>query len=262
MLSKSALVALATATTVAAHAHMSGLVADGKYFEGYTPNFQYMNPVPKVPAWSAGGYGQGGIAADNFTKENIICHDQSKPGQAYADVAAGSEVKFEWTPWPEGHKGPVLTYIAPCDGDCITVDKMSLKFVKIAEKGLVKGGEPAAQQWATDELVANNNTDTVTIPENLKAGNYVIRNEIIALHQAGTAGGAQPYPQCANLKVTGSGSAFPSNGISATEFYKPESNGIVYNIAARQMEYPIPGPPMWDQAGAQPAKKLVKRFEA
>lgn len=33
---------------------------------GYTPNIQYMNPVPKLPAWSAGGYGQGGIVADQY----------------------------------------------------------------------------------------------------------------------------------------------------------------------------------------------------
>jgi len=85
----------------------------------------------------------------------------------------------------------------------------------------------------------------VTIPKSLKAGNYVIRNEIIALHQAGTVGGAQNYPQCANLKVTGSGTAVPTGGIPATAFYKPADNGIVFNIAAAQQSYPVPGPPVW-----------------
>jgi len=119
---------------------------------GYTPNFQYMNPVPKVPAWSAGGYGQGGIAPDSFNKENIVCHDGSKPGQAYATIPAGSPIEFQWTPWPESHKGPLLTYIAPCGEDCTTTDKMKLQWVKIDEKGLLEGGLGGGQYWASDDL--------------------------------------------------------------------------------------------------------------
>jgi cellulase len=79
-----ALLTLIAAAGVLGHGHVDGIVADGKYFMGYgvfqqrrryrtlidccsyTPNFQYMNPRPKVPAWSAGGYGQGGIAPAQF----------------------------------------------------------------------------------------------------------------------------------------------------------------------------------------------------
>lgn len=43
---------------------------------------------------------------------------------------------------------------------------------------------------------ANNNTGSLTIPSDLKAGNYVLRHEIIALHSAGQEDGAQAYPQC------------------------------------------------------------------
>ena len=60
------------ASEISAHGHVTGVVANGKYFMGYTPNFQYMNPVPKVPAWSAGGYGQGGIVADQYANVNSL----------------------------------------------------------------------------------------------------------------------------------------------------------------------------------------------
>jgi hypothetical protein len=63
---KSWLITLALTATVAAHGHVLGITADKKYYQGYTPNFQYMNPRPKVPAWSAGGYGQGGIAPAQY----------------------------------------------------------------------------------------------------------------------------------------------------------------------------------------------------
>jgi hypothetical protein len=60
------LLTAALTTTVVAHGHVSGIIADNKYYQGYSPNFQYMNPRPRVPAWSAGGYGQGGIAPERF----------------------------------------------------------------------------------------------------------------------------------------------------------------------------------------------------
>jgi lytic cellulose monooxygenase (C1-hydroxylating) len=91
----------------------------------------------------------------------------------------------------------------------------------------------------------HNTSWEVTIPRNLKAEKYVLRNEIIALHTAGTINGAQNYPQCFNIRVTGSGTASLPQGIPATQFYKPTTPGIVFNIAANLKSYPIPGPRVW-----------------
>jgi len=49
-----------------AHGHVTGIVANKKYYMGYTPNIQYMNPKPKLSAWYGGGYGQGGISGDKY----------------------------------------------------------------------------------------------------------------------------------------------------------------------------------------------------
>jgi cellulase len=57
---------LALSSLVKGHGAVTGIVANGKYYMGYTPNFQYMKPRPQVPAWSAGGYGHGGITPDHF----------------------------------------------------------------------------------------------------------------------------------------------------------------------------------------------------
>ncbi|KAF2399781.1 glycoside hydrolase [Trichodelitschia bisporula] len=234
------------APLAAAHGHVTGIVAAGKYFTGYTPNFQYMNPKPKVPAWSAGGYGQGGIVADAYNKIDIVCHDNAKPGEAYATVPAGSKIDIQWSPWAESHHGPVMDYLAPCPGDCLTLrDGSGLKFTKIAESGLITPGPPSSYVWATDVMRKRNNTWSVTIPAGLKEGNYVLRNEIIALHTAGTVGGAQNYPQCFNVKVTGGGGKGLPGGGGAMQLYKPEAKGIVFNIAANVASYPIPGPPVW-----------------
>lgn len=140
-------------------------------------------------------------------------------------------------PWP--HPGPIVDYLANCNGDCETVDKTSLEFFKIDGVGLISGGDPG--NWASDVLIANNNTWVVKIPEDLAPGNYVLRHEIIALHSAGQADGAQNYPQCFNLAVSGSGSLQPS-GVKGTALYHSDDPGVLINIYTSPLAYTIPGP--------------------
>ena len=102
---------------------------------------------------------------------------------------------MDWNGWPESHHGPVIDYLAPCsNGDCTTVDKTSLKFFKIAEAGLISD-TTAPGSWASDQLIANNNSWSITIPAKIAPGPYVLRHEMIALHSANNANGAQNYPQ-------------------------------------------------------------------
>lgn len=56
--------------------------------------------------------------------------------------------------------------------------------------------------------IDNNNTWTLKIPSGI-SGEFVLRHEIIALHSAGTVDGAQNYPMCLNLKISGSGNQQP-----------------------------------------------------
>ncbi|KAK1779916.1 glycosyl hydrolase family 61-domain-containing protein [Copromyces sp. CBS 386.78] len=72
---------------------------------------------------------------------------------------------------------------------------------------------------------------------------YVLRHEIMALHGAGSANGAQAYPQCFNLKVTGSGNNLPSGGVPGTQqLYTATDAGILFNIYQNDFTYPVPGP--------------------
>jgi lytic cellulose monooxygenase (C1-hydroxylating) len=51
---------------------------------------------------------------------------------------------------------------------------------------------------------------TFTIPSCLAPGDYLIRAEVIALHVAGSAGGAQHYASCAQVTLSGGGNTVPS----------------------------------------------------
>lgn len=56
------------------------------------------------------------------------------------------------------------------------MDKTSLRWVKIQESGI----NYSTQVWANQALINQGNKWSVTIPSSLKAGNYVIRHEILA----------------------------------------------------------------------------------
>ena len=165
-----------------------------------------------------------------------------KPGAKVATVAAGGSIKLQWDTWPESHHGPVLDYLAKCAGDdCTSVSAGDLSFFKIDEKGL---NDAASNSWASDDLIKDGNAWTVTVPEDIAPGQYVLRHEIIALHSAQDANGAQNYPQCINIEVTGSGTAEPA-GVAATSLYTAKDAGISLNIYNGLTGYEIPGPAVY-----------------
>lgn len=90
-------------------------------------------------------------------------------------------------------------------------------------------------------MIADNNSWLVEIPPTIAPGYYVLRHELIALHGAGSQNGAQNYPQCFNLQITGSGTAQPS-GVKGTNLYSPTDPGILVNIYSSLSTYIVPGP--------------------
>jgi hypothetical protein len=68
-----------------------------------------------------------------------------------------------------------------------------------------------------------------TIPACLKNGHYLVRHEIIALHSAWAYPGAQFYPGCHQIKVSGGGSAEPSSLVAFPGAYAGDDAGITYD---------------------------------
>jgi len=235
------------AATVAGHGRVQGIVAGGIWYEGYDPSFQYENPAPVVIGWSdPEDLSNGFIDPSNYTTPEIVCHLGATPAGTAAKVKAGGKVKLQWTPWPESHHGPVLTYLAKCPASCSYVDKTTLKFFKIDEVGLISDAAPPGI-WAADQLEANNNSWVVEIPSSISSGNYVMRHEIIALHSAETENGAQNYPQCINLEITSAGTDNPE-GILGEKLYTPDEPGILIDIYTSLSTYQIPGPTLYSGA--------------
>lgn len=232
--------AIYMAVAVTAHGHVTNIVVNGVFYRNFLPNSDPYNPnPPKVMGWTAGNTDNGYVAPDAFQSPDIICHRSATPGKAHVAVRAGDSISIQWDTWPESHHGPVIDYLANCNGPCETVDKTSLKFFKIDGFGLVSGSDPG--YWADDVLIANGLSWLVKIPEDIAPGNYVLRHEIIALHGANQANGAQAYPQCFNLEISGTGTSQPS-GVYGTDLYRATDPGILFNLYTKFTTYPVPGP--------------------
>ncbi|KAI9929518.1 hypothetical protein ASPWEDRAFT_41269 [Aspergillus wentii DTO 134E9] len=239
--------ALLSASRVAAHGHVTNIVINGVSYEGFDiGSFPYESDPPAVVAWTTPNTGNGFISGDQLSTDDIICHQNATNAKGHAVVKAGDRVNIQWTAWPDSHHGPVLDYLADCGDSCETVDKTELKFFKIDGVGLVDDSEVPGT-WGDDQLIKNNNSWMVEIPKSIAPGNYVLRHELVALHGAEEKGGAQNYPQCFNLQVTGDGTDKPE-GTLGTKLYTENDPGLYVNIYSSISSYTLPGPSMYSGA--------------
>ncbi|KAI1341148.1 putative endo-1,4-beta-glucanase [Xylariaceae sp. FL0016] len=243
------LAALAGATHVTAHSFVSNINIDRLSYNGFHPPTP--NSDPLAVGWSTTAFDQGYVNQTGYQTPDIICHRGAANAKAHARVAAGDTIHIQWNGWPQSHKGPVIDYLASCgDAGCEAVDKNALRLFKISEAGLIDGAE-APGTWATDQLIANNNSWVVEVPPQLRPGFYVLRTEIIALHNASHAIGAQNYPQCVNLQVEGGGTVLPSGGLPGQALYDPDDESMHLDIYAGVSTYRIPGPTVIAAAAAE-----------
>jgi lytic cellulose monooxygenase (C1-hydroxylating) len=130
----------------------------------------------------------------------------------------------------------VLVYIAP-----INTGPAGSNWVKLYHDGY-------DGQWAVEKLRANGGRHGITIPD-IAPGRYLLRAEIIALHEAFMAGGAQIYMECVQIEVVSPGNKSLPVGVSIPGAYKADDPGILFNLYnGFAGNYIIPGPPVWDGA--------------
>lgn len=147
----------ALAISVSAHGHVTGVVSNGEWHAGTTPEWTYQAEKPNTAGWYANNQDNGFVDPSSYADGDIVCHKGATPGLNSIPVTAGESIDIQWNTWPESHHGPVLDYLAPVDGEFADIDKTALQFFKIDEGGLIDGST-APGHWASDDLIANNNT--------------------------------------------------------------------------------------------------------
>ncbi|KAJ1822332.1 hypothetical protein LPJ56_000867 [Coemansia sp. RSA 2599] len=166
------------------------------------------------------------------------------------EIAAGDSITLEWHQETDRdsvaiqaqHDGPCLVYLAQINKP----NPADLGWFKIFEEGYTGG------KWCSTNLNNNGGLLNVTIPKDLAAGDYLLRGEIIALPEAervyasDLTAGAQYYPNCVHLTVTGSGKTSPNkNLVVFPGQYSSTHPGILVNANLNPVNYQIPGPDVY-----------------
>lgn len=122
----------------------------------------------------------------DLTLPDLACNTAGgTPMPQFVSVAAGDTVAFEWYHNTRGddiidasHKGPIQVYMAPYT----ETNGASGIWTKIASHSY----DASTKKWAVDDLIANGGKHEFTVPSSIAPGKYLIRGEIIALHEADT----------------------------------------------------------------------------
>ncbi|QRV96698.1 glycoside hydrolase family 61 protein [Ceratobasidium sp. AG-Ba] len=272
MISRVAVTLFASAALVAAHGTVTGVVIGGQYYRGadnWASPGNKESPVRQFPQDT--GYVKYQDVTWNM---DIACGKEGYKGTpVVAKAPAGSEVKVRWggdqgkdgKQWPHC-EGTHVVYLAPCtNGDCRTFNPKDALWFKIYEAGLDPNQDPLQcpdghtawpnkGRWAQNIPFEQDSWFTYRLPKTIKAGQYLMRHELVSMHSAhlrGEPNGAQYYPSCIQIDVTGGGNAQPQ-GIPATKIYT-EEDGIL-DIYKKSMTYKVPGPPVFkDDGSAAPA---------
>jgi hypothetical protein len=148
-----------------------------------------------------------------------------------ASIAAGSNITAVWKQWTH-QQGPVMVWMFACGSSFSGCTGAGKGWFKIDQEGLWGTAGLASNNWGT-AMVYKNLKWSSQIPKNLAPGNYLIRHELLALHQANTP---QFYAECAQLVVTGSGSATPpSDHMYSIPGYAAQSDpGITVSLGLEQ----------------------------
>ncbi|KAI1813640.1 glycosyl hydrolase family 61-domain-containing protein [Poronia punctata] len=167
----------------------------------------------------------------SVSDSQLRCYEISpgSNGAGTKNVNAGDTVGFRVDTVIQ-HPGPLQFYMAKApDGQTAeTFNGDGAVWFKIYEEHPTVTGTGLV--WSSE----NKAEVSVKIPSCLAPGYYLLRVEHIALHSAGSTGGAQFYQACAQLHVSGSGTKTFS-GVSIPGAYSASDPGILINLY-----YPVP----------------------
>ncbi|PVI02361.1 lytic polysaccharide monooxygenase [Periconia macrospinosa] len=184
----------------------------------------------------------------DVSSNDIACNGGPNPTtktSTVINVQAGSTAKLTWRHTltsgsgdviDSSHKGPVMAYMKKV-GDAKTDSGVGSGWFKIAQDGLDSSGK-----WGVDRLIANGGIQTITIPQCIAPGQYLLRGELIALHSASSANGAQFYMECAQINVQGGSASKTPSAVSLPGAYKSSDPGILFNLYNGAKTYTAPGP--------------------
>ncbi|CAN8103905.1 unnamed protein product [Discula destructiva] len=250
-----ALAAALAAQKVSAHATWQNLWVDGVDYDTQCARI----PVSNSPV-------------TDVTSPDMACNAGTAAVSSNCPVTAGSTITVEMHQQPNdrscsnealggAHYGPVIVYMAAVADATAAAGADSAWFKVFEDTWSSNGASGSEDNWGTKDLNTCCGMMNVLIPADIAPGDYLLRAEAIALHTAGSAGGAQFYMTCYQLTVTGTGTAAPES-VAFPGAYSANDPGILINIYQAMTAYEAPGPAVYAGGSTKEAGAACEKCES
>ncbi|TVY19256.1 putative endo-beta-1,4-glucanase D [Lachnellula arida] len=155
------------------------------------------------------------------------------------------------------HKGPCAVYMKRVES-AIQDKAIGDGWFKIWEDTY----DAETSQWCTEKLIKNNGMLSVKIPENLAGGYYLIRPELLALHQADkNPPNPQFYLGCAQIFLNSTATSLPKDTVKIPGYVEPTDPAVLFNIYVPKWPYPALGPALYNGSNSVEVKPVDRQTE-
>ncbi|GAB7346819.1 hypothetical protein MBLNU459_g1915t1 [Dothideomycetes sp. NU459] len=202
----------------------------------------------------------------DLASTDMACGFNGTTGVAHVcAVPDKSTLTFEYREWPDdaskgsidvSHKGPCAVYLKKVDS-AISDAGAGDGWFKIWDEGY----DEAAGKWCTEKLITNNGHLSVAIPQGLQGGYYLVRPELLALHQADKIpSDPQFYPGCAQVYLESSGTSLPENTVEIPGYVEAGQPPVSFDIwtVPMALPYPMPGPDPYTPSSRTASKSVAQ----
>lgn len=111
-----------------------------------------------------------------------------------------------------------------------------------------EGYDDATGKWCTERLMSEHGRLSVSIPSDIAGGYYLVRTDLLALHQANlNPPNPQFYVGCAQLLLSSGGTSMPRDTVNIPGYVDLSKTAMTFNIWDKPMKLPYPefGPPAY-----------------
>ncbi|KAI4256064.1 MAG: hypothetical protein LQ352_002254 [Teloschistes flavicans] len=242
------LLAAATLDTAIAHTTFTNFYVDGAP-QGDGTCVRMNNDIPKA-TWPV----------RPIDSQDMACGVDGNKGVARICPAnSGSQLTFNFRDWPDGsqpgsldksHMGTCSVYMKKVDNAAADNNAAGPGWFKIFEEDY----DNSTAQWCTSKIMANDGKLSVQIPSDLAGGYYLVRPELLALHQADkTPPDPQFYVGCAQVFLQSTGSAVPKDTVSIPGYVSMQDPAMTFHIwdAPKQLYFPQFSPPTYKSGSSK-----------
>ncbi|KAJ3848332.1 glycoside hydrolase [Lentinula lateritia] len=246
------------------------------------------------------------VLPQDFSDNSQMACEGAAGAPKIINVSAGSDLRVDWVgatseldgkpgtgnvpagqnPWVHA-MGTMASYIAKCtNDDCTTYDASQGSWVKLAMFGIDKSetissglrqtmkNKPeeyyptpgTSGLWGMARFIEASSSWTVTIPKGLANGQYIIRQEVGAIHNPWNAqddtSGTQLYIGCIQINVINGGNTKLPGGTRAGSLYATNGAFARYNVYEDNgMTFVDPGPVLWPSSYAKREEWRMKKVK-